>query len=140
MVAFVPVFVALEGGAANRAAWEETTRLRAEHPVDPTAVRIAMDAWFAAAPGVPATVPHVADHIDHVRDIAGIDHVGIGSDFDGAPTMPAGLEDVSMYPALFTELADRGYADKDLMKIAGRNVLRVMRGAERTAARLRSER
>jgi membrane dipeptidase len=82
----------------------------------------------------------VADHIDHVRDVAGIDHIGIGSDFDGAPTMPEGLEDVSCYPALFEELATRGYRDEDLMKIAGRNVLRVMREAARTGARLRTKR
>jgi len=78
----------------------------------------------------------VADHVDHVREVAGIDHIGIGSDFDGAPTMPEELEDVSRYPALFEELASRGYRDDDLMKIAGRNVLRVMSEAERKGARL----
>jgi membrane dipeptidase len=85
-------------------------------------------------------VSDVADHIDHVRDVAGIDHIGIGSDFDGAPTMPEGLEDVSRYPALFEELASRGFRDEDLMRIAGRNVLRVIREAEKTGARLRNER
>jgi membrane dipeptidase len=85
-------------------------------------------------------VSDVADHIDHVREVAGIDHVGIGSDFDGAPTMPEGLEEVSRYPALFEELAGRRYGDTDLMKIAGRNVLRVMREAVRVATRLRTER
>ena len=69
-----------------------------------------------------------------------IDHIGIGSDFDGAPTMPEGLEDVSRYPVLFEELSNRGYADDDLVKIAGRNVLRVMREAERIGTRLRAER
>ena len=72
--------------------------------------------------------------------MAGIDHIGIGSDFDGSESMPEGLEDVSRYPVLFAELADRGYGDEDLMKIAGRNVLRVMREAERTATRLQAER
>ncbi len=99
-----------------------------------------MDAWFEANPGPPASVSDVADHIDHVRDVAGIDHVGIGSDFDGAPTMPEGLEDVSRYPALFEELGSRGYRHEDLMQIVGRNLLRVMREVERTEARLRSER
>jgi membrane dipeptidase len=75
----------------------------------------------------------VADHIDHIRDVAGIDHVGVGSDFDGLPGIPDGLEDVSTYPALFAELADRGYDDEALAKVAGRNVLRVMRAAERVA-------
>jgi membrane dipeptidase len=95
---------------------------------------------YEANPGPPATVADVADHIDHVREVAGIDHVGIGSDFDGAPTMPERLEDVTRYPALFEELASRDYHDEDLMKIAGRNLLRVMREAERTGARLRAAR
>jgi len=72
--------------------------------------------------------------------VAGIDHLGIGSDVDGAPTMPEGLEDVSRYPALFEELASRDYGREDLMKIAGRNVLQVMREAERTGAHLRAKR
>jgi membrane dipeptidase len=139
MVTFVPSFVAAAGGEFNQVFWAEARRVRAEHPDDPEAVRTAMDTWFEANPGPPATVSDVADHIDHVRDVAGIDHVGIGSDFDGAPTMPEGLEDVSRYSALFEELAGRGYRDEDLTKIAGRNVLRVMREAERTEARLRTE-
>jgi membrane dipeptidase len=140
MVTFVPSFVAAEGTEFNRVYWTEARRVHAEHPDDPEVVRDAMDAWFEANPGPPATVSDVADHIDHVREVAGIDHIGIGSDFDGAPTMPQGLEDVSCYPALFEELASRGYRDEDLTKIAGRNVLRVMREAERTRARLRAER
>jgi membrane dipeptidase len=140
MVTFVPSFVGAEGAEYDRVAWAEARRLRAEHPDDPEAVRMALDAWFEANAGPPATVSDVADHIDHVRDVAGIDHVGIGSDFDGAPTMPEGLEDVSRYPTLFEELASRGYKDEDLMKIAGRNVLRVMREAERTEASLRVDR
>ena len=98
-----------------------------------------MDAWFEANPGPPATVSDVADHIDHVREVAGIDHVGIGSDFYGG-SMPEGLGDVSTYPALFDELAARGYSEEDLAKVAGRNVLRVMRDAERVAGRLQRER
>jgi len=140
MVTFVPSFVAPDGAEFNRVVLAEARRVRAEHPDDPEGVRVAMDAWFEANLGPHATVSDVADHIDHVRDVAGIDHIGIGSDFDGAPTMPEGLEDVSQYPALFEELASRGYRDEDLMKIAGRNVLRVMREAERTEARLRGER
>jgi membrane dipeptidase len=81
-----------------------------------------------------SSIQDVADHIDHIRDVAGIDHVGVGSDFDGLPGMPEGLEDVSTYPALFAELAERGYDDESLAKVAGRNVLRVMRAAERIAA------
>jgi membrane dipeptidase len=140
MVTFVPSFVAPEGAEFNQVVLAEARRVRAEHPDDPEGVRVTMDAWFEANPGPPASVSDVADHIDHVRDVAGIDHIGIGSDFDGAPTMPEGLEDVSRYPALFEELATRGYRDEDLMKIAGRNVLRVMREAARTGGRLRTER
>jgi membrane dipeptidase len=140
MVTFVPSFVAAAGGEFNQVFWAETRRVRAEHPNDPEAVRTTMDAWFEANPGPAATVSDVADHIDHVRDVAGTDHLGIGSDFDGAPTMPEGLEDVSRFPALLEELVSRGYGDEDLMKIAGRNVLRVMREAERTEARFRTER
>jgi membrane dipeptidase len=82
----------------------------------------------------------VADHIEHVRKIAGSDHVGIGSDFDGIDTVPEGLEDVSKFPELFAELIRRGWSDSDLKKLAGRNVLRALRGAEATAARLQKTR
>jgi len=140
MMTFVPSFVVAEGAEFNRVFWAEARQVRAKHREDPEAVRAAMDAWFELNPGPPATLSEVADHIDHVRDVAGIDHVGIGSDFDGAPTMPEGLEDVSRYPVLFEELASRGHRDEDLMKIAGRNLLRVMREAEQTGARLRTER
>jgi membrane dipeptidase len=133
-VTFVPWFLTPEGAAANAAAWEETRRLRAEHPGDPEAVRAAMERYDEEHPAPPSSVADVADHADHVRDLIGIDHVGVGSDFDGSPAMPEGLEDVSRYPALFEELAARGYADEDLKKVAGRNVLRVLREAERVAA------
>ena len=88
-------------------------------------------------PYPPATLHEVADHVDHVREVAGIDHVGIGGDFDGVPELPVGLEDVSTYPRLFAELRRRGYSDADLRKIAGRNVLRVLRAAEDVARELR---
>jgi membrane dipeptidase len=82
----------------------------------------------------------VADHIDHMRQVAGIDHVGIGSDFDGIQSTPIGLEDVSKYPALTAELLRRGYSEGDVQKVLGQNVLRVMRDVERTAATLQKER
>jgi membrane dipeptidase len=140
MVTFVPSFLTRDGAVVNAEAWEEARRLRADEANDATAVRVALDEWFQSHPDPPATLGDVADHVDHVRDVAGIDHIGVGSDFDGAEWMPEGLSDVSCYPALFAELARRGYQDEDLMKIAGRNVLRVMREAERVAARLRAER
>jgi membrane dipeptidase len=99
-----------------------------------------MEAWSAAHPRPQATLAQVADHIDHVRKVAGPDHVGIGSDFDGITHTPVGLEDVSTFPALFAELVRRGWSDDDLRQLAGRNLLRVLRAAEATAARLQRER
>jgi len=96
--------------------------------------------WLDKHPAPSATVSQVADHIDHLRDVAGIDHVGIGSDFDGGEPLPNGLKDVSRFPALLGELLRRGYPDDDVRKVAGGNVLRVLRGAETVAARLRAER
>jgi membrane dipeptidase len=136
---FVPWFLTPEGAKANEAEWEEIRRLREEHPNDPETVRTRAEEWEKGQPVPSSSLSNVADHIDHIRDLAGIEHVGIGSDFDGSSAMPDGLEDVSKYPALFAELADRGYTDGDLVKIAGRNVLRVMREAERVAVRSRSE-
>ena len=80
-----------------------------------------------------ATLNDVADHIDHVRRLASVDNVGIGSDYDGITSVPVGLEDVSTFPALFAELARRGWTEEDLRKLAGENVLRAMREAERVA-------
>jgi membrane dipeptidase len=87
-----------------------------------------------------ATLAQVADHIEHVRKIAGIDHVGIGSDFDGISSTPEGLEDVSTYPRLFAELSRRGWTEEDLRKLAGENLIRVMTEAENVARRLQKER
>ena len=99
-----------------------------------------MEQWSAANPRPQATLAQVADHIEHVRKVAGVDHVGLGSDFDGITNVPVGLEDVSTFPQLFAELIRRGWSDDDLRKLAGRNVLRVLREAERTSERLRKER
>ena len=87
-----------------------------------------------------ATLADVADHIEHVRRLAGIDNVGIGSDFDGIESTPVGLESVATFPALFAELSRRGWSDDHLKKLAGENLLRVLRTAERTARRLQRER
>jgi membrane dipeptidase len=80
----------------------------------------------------------VADHVDHIRKVAGIDHIGVGSDYDGFSSQPpGGLEDVSKYPALLAELLRRGYTKDEVKKVAGVNLLRAMRGAERIAAEMR---
>ena len=131
---FVPWFLTAAGAEASAVEWQEIRRLKAEHPDDPDLVRAAVEEMDESLPPPPSSFRDVADHIDHIRGAAGIDHVGVGGDFDGLPGMPDGLEDVSTYPALFVELADRGYTDDDLAKVAGRNVLRVMRAAERVAA------
>jgi membrane dipeptidase len=82
---------------------------------------------------VPGTIHDVVDHIDHIAKVAGVDHVGLGSDFDGITTVPAQLEDVSAYPRITQVLLDRGYQPDDIRKILGGNMLRVMRDAERAA-------
>lgn len=128
MVNFFPGFLVRETALAIQ---DARRRLRAEHPDDPAAYSAALDAWFKTeAPKLPrGTVADVADHIDHIVQIAGIDHVGIGSDFDGISATPAGLEDVSCYPNLTAELIRRGYSDADLKKLLGGNILRVLRQA-----------
>jgi len=106
----------------------------------PERASAALKSWEQAHPAPRATVVQVADHVEHIRQVAGIEHVGIGSDFDGIESVPVGLEDVSRFPQLFIELARRGWSDADLAALAGRNLLRVLKTCEQVAARLRSER
>jgi membrane dipeptidase len=106
----------------------------------PERAKAALGAWEASHPRPRATLAQVADHAEYIRKIAGIDHVGIGSDFDGITSVPAGLEGVDKFPALLMELMRRGWSDADIAKIAGENVLRVMSEVEKIAARLRTER
>ncbi|HRP63829.1 MAG TPA: dipeptidase [Phycisphaerales bacterium] len=117
---------------------EERRRLVQLHREDRDAIERDLAAWREVNPQPHATLEEVADHIDHVRAVAGIDHVGIGGDYDGTTSLPIGLEDVSTYPALFVELLKRGYSDEDVAKIAGLNMLRVMREVERVAAELQA--
>jgi len=140
MVTFVPSFISQEVADYDARADAEEARLREAHPNDAAVVMTGMDAWRKVHPEPRATIPQVADHIDHIRKVAGIDHIGIGSDFDGITSVVKGLEDVSTYPALTAELLKRGYSDEDVKKILGLNILRVMRGAEQVAARLQKER
>jgi len=106
----------------------------------PERAAAALRAWDAAHPKPPVTLADVADHIEHIRQVAGVDSVGLGSDFDGIPETPTGLEGVDRFPALLQELARRGWGDADLAKVAGGNLLRVMAQAESVSARLRKER
>src|SRR5216110_162283 len=107
---------------ALRAAGGETTSIAESTKV-----------WAARAPK--ATLAQVADHIDHIRAVAGIDHVGLGSDFDGITEVPVGLEDVSEFPDLIAELLRRGWSEADVRRVGGLNVLRVLRAAEQVAAK-----
>ncbi len=134
MVAFVPFFVsqectdwftALKAFAAGRG----------HDPDNLAAVFGLLPEWGKDNPMPAATLSQVADHIEHIREVAGIDHVGIGGDFDGTPALPAGLEDVSRYPALFHELRRRRWSEADLKALAGGNILRVLRDAESCAVR-----
>jgi membrane dipeptidase len=140
MVTFVPGFVSPEVNAWNKAQTAEQDRLKALYPNDAAKVKEGVDAWTKANPMPQATVAQVADHVDHIRKVAGIDHIGIGSDFDGITQTVQGLSDVSMYPALTAELLRRGYSDADMKKILGQNLLRVMREAEKVSKRLQAER
>jgi membrane dipeptidase len=139
MVTFVPSFVSNEFKDWEAAADSTRRALRASLP-DTADARRRWEAWQGAHPPPAATLAQVADHIDHVRQVAGVDHVGIGSDFDGVDYTPVGLEDVSKFPDLFAELIRRGWSDADLKKLAGLNLLRALRQAEATAARLQRER
>jgi len=113
----------------------EAARAEALHPGDPDAAKSMVEGWKEANPEPVSTIAQLADHIDHIRAVAGIDHIGIGGDYDGMATGPEGMEDVTGYPNLFTELARRGYSRADLEKISSRNMMRVMRKAESYAAR-----
>jgi membrane dipeptidase len=141
MVTFVPGFLSqdlIDRNARRQTALAEAQR---RFPRDSVAVARTMSDWDAANPAPRATLAHVADHIEHIRRVAGVDHVGIGSDFDGTGNnLPVGLEDVSTFPALLAELSRRGWSEADLQKLAGENILRVMAEAERIAARLQRER
>ena len=108
----------------------ENARRKASNETLEAAALHAMAKWVERNPQPVATLCDVADHLDHARDVAGIDHVGIGGDFDGTATLPAGLEDVSTYPALLAELGNRGWSDDDLGRLVGRNMLRVMDAVE----------
>ena len=140
MVNFMPGFVSEEVRKAELPLEAEWTRLGALYPNDPKKVEEGIKAFRAAHPAPHATLAQVADHLDHIRAVAGADHVGIGSDFDGTSSMPVGLEDVSKYPDLIVELLRRGWSDADAAKAAGGNVLRVMREVERAAVRLQKTR
>jgi membrane dipeptidase len=140
MITFVPGFVAEDVRAWGSARSAEEARLKSLNPGSPSAVTEGVAAWVAANPPPRADIADVADHIDHVRRIAGIDHVGLGGDFDGVSALPDGLGGVETYPALIAELYRRGWTDADVRKLLGENVLRVMRAVEAVARDKRGDR
>ena len=140
MVTFVPGFLSPAVAAWNKLQDAERDRLKKQFATDAGAMTRGVDEWTTAHPAPRATLAEAANHIDHIRKVAGIDHIGLGSDFDGITQVPQGLEDVSKYPALVAELLRRGYKDDEIRKILGQNILRVMRDAEKVSKRLQSER
>jgi membrane dipeptidase len=134
MVTFVAMFVSQEC-----ADWfDGLKKFTASKGLDPRSfhdINSVESEWTAAHPVPRATLSQVADHVEHVRSVAGVEHVGIGGDFDGTTQVTEGLEDVSKYPALFAELRARGWSEADMSALAGANLLRVLRDAESYAAR-----
>ena len=134
MVTFVPSFLEPEVWAWSRERSAQEARLKSLYPFSKARVEAELKAWEAAHPQPKAQVSDVADHIEHVARVAGYDHVGIGGDLDGITTTVVGLGGVDEYPNLFAELIRRGWSDENLAKLAGGNVLRVMRRAEAVSA------
>jgi membrane dipeptidase len=132
MVTFVPFFVSPECAQWQAGLFAELDR-RGLDPRDMSSWGAVAPEWEAAHPAPAATLGQVANHVEHVRAVAGIEHVGLGGDYDGSPRMPTGLSDVSAYPALFAELLARGWTEEDCAALAGGNLLRVLRDAEKAA-------
>ncbi len=130
MVVGLPGFLNEERRQWYAAREAEMGRLESLLQGQPEAVSQAMAEWDAANPEPDTRISHFADHIDHIRDLIGVEYIGIGGDYDGMPTGPIGMEDTSGYPALFAELARRGYSQAELEMISSRNALRVLREAE----------
>jgi membrane dipeptidase len=139
MVCFLPGYLTERARIAMAASEAEKARLRKLYPENSPRYQKALDAWRRKHPSLhESSLTDVADHIDHMRKVAGIEHVGIGSDFDGFDGAPDGLEDVSCYPALLAELMRRGYTPEEVKQVAGLNLLRVFREVEKVSAQLKS--
>ena len=130
MANFVPGFISVDVYEHSKRRDAERDRLTTSPDSTDEAIADELQRWDEANPEPRATLSDVADHIDHIREVAGIDHIGIGADYDGITSVPIGLEDVSTYPNLTAELIRREYEDDDIRKILGGNVLRVMRAVE----------
>jgi membrane dipeptidase len=140
MITFVPSFVSEKLRVFQSLREAEEARLKALFDGEPQNVKSGLAAWDASNPRPVATLGDVADHVEYAMRVAGEDHVGIGGDFDGIGTTPTGLTSVADYPKLFAELLSRGHSEQSLKKLAGLNVLRVMKQAEAVSSKLRKER
>jgi len=136
MVNFSSGFVHPESARKTANVFQVQRELSAKHP-DPEHYRQAMQQWRSGLDLERGSVRDLVDHIEHLAHVAGVDHVGIGSDYDGVPMLPEQLEDVSCYPYITQELLDRGWSERDVRKVLGNNVLRALRQAERVARELR---
>ena len=139
MVNFVPPFLTQDSWRWEAEKSAEEARLKSLHRNSTAVVEAGVKAWVAAHPAPAVTVADVANHIEHVAKVAGYDHVGIGGDMDGIDRTPGDLTGVQDYPNLFAELIRRGWSDANLAKLAGGNVLRVLRRAEAVAASMKNE-
>ncbi|MFI0821747.1 dipeptidase [Streptomyces sp. NPDC021098] len=138
MATFVPKFVLPEAVAWTKAA-DENMRAHGLHPLELTeAAKEVQRAFEEARPRPMATAATVADHLDHMREVAGVDHIGIGGDYDGTAFTPSGLDDVAGYPNLVAELLDRRWSEAELAKLTWQNAVRVLRDAESAARGLRA--
>jgi membrane dipeptidase len=135
MVNFYPAFTSEEVRTWSSRRAAEDARLKALNPGNAQAVADGLAAWASANPRPEIGIGVIADHIEHIGRVAGREHVGLGSDYDGVPFLPVGLEGVDTYPALLVELMRRGWSDREIAGVAGGNVLRALRQAERVAAR-----
>ena len=140
MVTFVPGFIDEEVRAWSAARAAEDARLKSLNPGDPQAAARGLAAWTDGHAIPRATIDDVVAHIQHVRDVAGVDHVGLGGDFDGVEALPDGVEGVDAYPRILATLMARGWSEADIRKLAGENALRVMRAVEAVAAEKADER
>ena len=140
MVTFVPGFINETVRAWGAARSAEDARLKSLNPGDPDAVTSGVQAWIAANPAPRAGIADIVAHIQHVRDVAGIDHVGLGGDFDGVGSLPDGVDGVDAYPRILAALMAEGWSEADIRKLAGENVLRLMRAVEAVAQRKKGER
>jgi membrane dipeptidase len=138
MVNFASGFLVPESAAIWIDAFDVWRAIRKAHEGDEEAQNAAWELWAAENPIDHGTIHDLLDHIDHIVKIAGVDHVGLGSDYDGITELPAQLEDVSSYPYITQGLLNRGYGEQDIRKILGLNALRALREAERVAAELTS--